>query len=125
MDSQELCDIGGEFAWIFPQFTTEVASHVDPSQPADEKTIENDHKKQEEVLRRYISWLDVFVYNNIYDIFFITIFFLSNVMDEYAIVNEFLTLVSAILSAIFSSQQKCWNMGLTSLYVPWSSGEGF
>ena len=42
---QDLSDIGGDFAWIFPQYTVEVSA-------GDEKTMEAEQKKQEEVLRR-------------------------------------------------------------------------
>ncbi|KAF2366634.1 Ribonuclease III domain [Trinorchestia longiramus] len=52
---KELSDIGGDFAWIFPQFTVEIGGDwkASGSSPPDEKTIENERKKQEEVLRRF------------------------------------------------------------------------
>ncbi|KAA0198755.1 Dicer [Hyalella azteca] len=51
---KELSDIGGDFAWIFPQFTVEVGSDWKSNGTIpDEKTLENERKKQEEVLRRF------------------------------------------------------------------------
>jgi hypothetical protein len=53
---QELSDIGGDFAWIFPQFTVEVGSDWKSNGTIpDEKTLENERKKQEEVLRRLVN----------------------------------------------------------------------
>lgn len=46
---QELSDIGGDFAWIFPQYTVEARESVKD----DPRAAEAEHKKQEEVLRRY------------------------------------------------------------------------
>lgn len=45
---KELSDIGGDFAWVFPQYTVEVGEAT-----ADEKILEQEQKKQEEVLRRF------------------------------------------------------------------------
>ncbi|XP_045117538.1 endoribonuclease Dcr-1-like isoform X2 [Portunus trituberculatus] len=46
---KELSDIGGDFAWIFPQYTVEARENVKD----DPRAAEAEHKKQEEVLRRF------------------------------------------------------------------------
>nr|ACC62400.2 ribonuclease III [Penaeus monodon] len=46
---KELSDIGGDFAWIFPQYTVEAKESV----KEDPRAAEAEHKKQEEVLRRF------------------------------------------------------------------------
>ena len=46
---KELSDIGGDFAWIFPQYTVELKE----SGKDDPRAAEAEHKKQEEVLRRF------------------------------------------------------------------------
>ncbi|XP_050699667.1 endoribonuclease Dicer-like isoform X6 [Eriocheir sinensis] len=46
---KELSDIGGDFAWIFPQYTVEARESVKD----DPRAAEAEHKKQEEVLRRF------------------------------------------------------------------------
>ncbi|XP_071514662.1 endoribonuclease Dcr-1 isoform X2 [Panulirus ornatus] len=46
---KELSDIGGDFAWIFPQYTVEAKE----SMKEDPRAAEAEHKKQEEVLRRF------------------------------------------------------------------------
>ncbi|KAK3886818.1 hypothetical protein Pcinc_009043 [Petrolisthes cinctipes] len=46
---KELSDIGGDYAWIFPQYTVEAKESVKD----DPRAAEAEHKKQEEVLRRF------------------------------------------------------------------------
>ncbi|KAK7079634.1 Endoribonuclease Dicer [Halocaridina rubra] len=46
---KELSDIGGDFAWIFPQYTVESRENTKD----DPRAAEAEHKKQEEVLRRF------------------------------------------------------------------------
>ncbi|XP_066967294.1 endoribonuclease Dcr-1-like [Macrobrachium rosenbergii] len=46
---KELSDIGGDFAWIFPQYTVESKECIKD----DPRAAEAEHKKQEEVLRRF------------------------------------------------------------------------
>ncbi|KAB7495069.1 hypothetical protein Anas_10431 [Armadillidium nasatum] len=46
---KELSDIGGEFSWIFPQYTVELCKKASD----DPRAAEAEHRKQEEVFRRF------------------------------------------------------------------------